>query len=218
MDKFLKIFSNMDSSSELLLFLIVLVFLMLVSILIINKITKNKTNKVSYTSNRIKQIEKITKEEIKSEEPIIEKENEIKKEENKEIIKVNEKTSIDKIEELLEEGTKINPIDLTKFEEEQEANAIISYDELVKKAGATKIIYECDSSNDDMLSHNETKEEKEDKKFIASKVISPIYGVQKNETDDFIDLEEFDDNKYELNDEKDEKFLKSLKEFRSELN
>lgn len=219
MDKFLKIFSNMDGSSELLLFLIILVFLMLVSIFVINKITKNKTNKVIYTNSKLQRVDKLIKEE-KKEEPVIkikEEKNEVIENQVEEVVKVEEKTSIDKIEKLLEEGSKLNPINLTEFEEEQEANAIISYDELVKRAGAKKIIYECDYSNDNTLSSEDVKET-EEKKFIASKVISPIYGVQKDERDDIIDLEEFNDENYNNEKDMDETFLKSLKEFRSELN
>lgn len=219
MNKFLKIFSNMDGSSELLLFLIILVFLMLISILVINKITKNKVNKVIYTNNKLKKVDELIKEEptIKSEK-IKEEKIETFEDQVEEVVKVEEKTSIDKIEELLEEGSKLNPIDLTKFEEEQEANAIISYDELVRKAGAKKIIYEYDYSNNDILDNEVKKELIENKKFIASKVISPVYGVQKDEIEDIIDLEEFNDEEYNSEKEMNETFLKSLKEFRSELN
>ena len=42
----LYMFSNMDSSSQVLLFLIILVSLMLVSILVINYITKKKNDKI----------------------------------------------------------------------------------------------------------------------------------------------------------------------------
>ena len=45
-------FSDMDKSSQILLFLIVLVFLMLISITVINLITKKKNNKYDMENRR----------------------------------------------------------------------------------------------------------------------------------------------------------------------
>ena len=47
-------FSDMDKSSQILLFLIVLVFLMLISITVINLITKKKNNKYDMENRNIK--------------------------------------------------------------------------------------------------------------------------------------------------------------------
>ena len=45
-------FSDMDKSSQILLFLIVLVFLMLISITVINLITKKKNNKYDMENSK----------------------------------------------------------------------------------------------------------------------------------------------------------------------
>ena len=47
-------FSDMDKSSQILLFLIILVLLMLISITVINHITKKKNNKYDMENRNIK--------------------------------------------------------------------------------------------------------------------------------------------------------------------
>ena len=56
-------FSDMDKSSQILLFLIVLVFLMLISITVINLITKKKNNKYDMENRNIKRYSDLIKEE-----------------------------------------------------------------------------------------------------------------------------------------------------------
>lgn len=266
----LYIYSNMDSKSQILLFLIILVALMLVSILIINYVTKKRNNKILLKDNTNKKIS-ILKQKIndsnndikplidlkktnKNKIEIKEKQKENDKidiientelsnksvqteEKTDEVVKiVSKKTSLDDITKLIEDTLETGPIDLTKFEEDQEENAIISYDELVKRAGAKKIIYKCEEQtpildvidNEKITPENTIKQEinTSPRKFQASKVISPVFGVQKEteEKDDvletFIDLEEFSfnenkDNKIES--QSDMEFLTSLKEFRNGL-
>ena len=130
---------------------------------------------------------------------------------------------------LLEDNVKNpKPINLTEFEKEEEANAIISYDELVKKAGAKKIIYKTNKETINEVKKEEKieiKKEENKGKFRASQVISPIYGVQKKEdkkeeVEEFIDLENIPVKKRELTDDdlqKDITFLTNLKTFRSNL-
>lgn len=260
------IYSNMDSKSQVLLFLIILVALMLVSILVINYVTKKKNDKIFSKNNTNKKISilkdkindsnsdikplvnlnKTDKMEIKEEKENTKieiadtKEDFIKnvqpiKEEPEEVIEVvSKKTSLDDITKLIEDTLESEPICLTKFEEDQEENAIISYDELVKRAGAKKIIYKCEEDNildeidkKETISENKIKQEinTSTKKFQASKVISPVFGVQKEkkEKDEiletFIDLDEFsfDKSNNQNEDENDIEFLTSLKEFRSGL-
>ena len=255
----LYMFSNMDSSSQILLFLIILVSLMLVSILVINYIEKKKndrmlkgvkiskkistikqqintanedikpninlkTNKVNEVKENIEKIEELNiKEEISKIETIEEKEVE-------EVVKVVPKrTSIDDIAKLMEDTLEQEPINLTEFEEDQEENAIISYDELVKRAGAKKIVYkyeEVEVLNDPEEKIVETSLNNEPKKFKASKVISPVFGIQKEKEEkdevleSFIDLEDLGLNNSEnseLEETKNMDFLTSLKEFRSGL-
>ena len=84
--------------------------------------------------------------------------------------------------------------DLTDFEREQEETAIISYEELCKKAGVEKKIYKTEPTKPVY------KVEEPKGKYRPSKVISPIYGVQDDSRDDL-----------------DQTFLRSLKEFRNGL-
>lgn len=120
----------------------------------------------------------------------------------------NEKTEIEKVIEALESSTESRP--MTTFEEEQEANAIISYQELVQAVKEKKALMETDTKPKENVVKVETSEEvkvdvpitleveevKEEKpKFKSSEFISPIFGKAKN------------------NDE----FLKELKDFRSNL-
>lgn len=265
----LYIYSNMDSSSQILLFLIILVALMLISILVINHVTKKKNDKLLLKDSAKRKIsilkQKINdsnddikplvdlknpnkkkidiKENIKEDKKdnIIEEEiqNEPKQveEQREEVVEVvSKKTSIDDITKLIENTLVQEPICLTKFEEDQEQNAIISYDELVKRAGAKKIIYKCEEENNILdkvdknavIPENTVKQEinAKPKKFQASKVISPVFGVKKEieEKDEvletFIDLEEFPFSEKKGNkteSQKDMEFLTSLKEFRSGL-
>ena len=246
LNNILYMYSNMDGSSQMLLFLIVLVALMLVSIFIINFITKKRNEKYDKMFNPISKYNKTVEKELKiKSEPIkIKKEVTLNKkiEEPKEIIEevndeievmedpeiievVSEDNSIDKISMLLEDEMKNpKPIDLTAFEEEEEKNAIISYDELVKKAGAKKIVYKTEKAT----INEEVKEEKieikkENKtKFKASEVISPIYGIRKQKEikEEFIDLDNISNEKNKSIDDdiqKDITFLSNLKSFRSNL-
>ena len=175
----------------------------------------------------------ISKKEKTKEKPILKVKEEVEEIETldePEIVEiVSDDNSVEKIAELLEDGNSmIDPINLTKFEEEQEKNAIISYDELVKRAGAKKIIYKTEKAtiNEEVKEEKiEIKNEDTTSKFKASQIISPIYGVQKQEKKDeleeFIDLENIPiPNKNNTNDDemkKDVEFLNSLKTFRSEL-
>ena len=223
-------YSNMDGSSQILIFLIVLVFLMLISIVIINIITRKKKGNNDIISN--KKIVKLSSEldlPFKDTEEVIEKietkEEPIEEIKDEEVVEVRVgNTSLDEITDLIENTLEQKPIDLTKFEEDQEENAIISYDELVKRAGAKKIIYKCENvkPKEEIVKQEEPKEKA---KFKASRVISPIYGVQKEEVENkdeviesFIELEKAkEENKEDIETLSDMEFLGSLKKFRSEL-
>ena len=121
-----------------------------------------------------------------------------------------------------------------KFEEEQEKDAIISYDELVKRAGAKKIIYRAETKAEEkkepvkvIRSENKKIEDNSYKckkseysgTFKASQIVSPVYGVQKDKSNDenFIDLEEFKINEKEDEMERETEFLGKLKTFRNNL-
>ena len=101
----------------------------------------------------------IVKEEKKKTPEIIEKldEEEIESleiEEPKEEVIVTKPSSIEEISKLIENTLEQEPIDLTNFEEEQEKDAIISYDELVKRAGAKKIIYRAETKAEEKKAKN----------------------------------------------------------------
>lgn len=250
LDNIFYMYSKMDGSSQILLFLIVLVALMLISICVINVIIKKKNEKYDKMFNPINKYNKVIKKETKKEEvksidinrlkkesdindyskEIIEPEKEeIEVMEDPEVIEVvSENSSVDKIATLIEDNlNNQTPIDLTEFEEEEERNAIISYDELVKKAGAKKIVYKAEKATiNEEIKQEQIEIKKENKsKFKASQVISPIYGIKKQkqareELDEFIDLENIDEQKKKYIDEdlqKDITFLTSLKTFRNNL-
>lgn len=252
-------FSDMDKSSQILLFLIVLVFLMLISITVINLITKKKNNKYDIDNKNIKRYSDLIKEEDKMEiseikdnkketkelivnnekknaPEIIEKldEEEIESleiEEPKEEVIVTKPSSIEEISKLIENTLEQEPIDLTNFEEEQEKDAIISYDELVKRAGAKKIIYRAETKAEEKKEPVKViKAEKKQEPFVnkkgeyagtfkASQIVSPIYGVKKNDdiNENFIDLEEFKLDETKSEEERENEFLGNLKTFRNNL-
>ena len=251
-------FSDMDKSSQILLFLIVLVFLMLISITVINLITKKKNNKYDMENRNIKRYSDLIKEEDNVEAPIalakvvetkkempklivkeekkktpeiIEKldEEEIESleiEEPKEEVIVTKPSSIEEISKLIENTLEQEPIDLTNFEEEQEKDAIISYDELVKR-----IIYRAETKAEEKKEPVKViKTEKKQEPFVnkkgeyagtfkASQIVSPIYGVKKNDdiNENFIDLEEFKLDETKSEEERENEFLGNLKTFRNNL-
>ena len=112
----------------------------------------------------------------------------------------NEKTEIEKVIEALETTKESRP--MTTFEEEQEANAIISYQELVQAVKEKRALMEINTKEETQNVKpvietivNDESEAVEKPKFKNSEFISPIFGKTKD------------------NDE----FLKELKDFRSNL-
>ena len=139
---------------------------------------------------------------------------EVKKEKQENTVKVqeplftNEKTQIEDIASAINEAllAEEKPINLTNFEEDQERTAIISIDELMKKAKELELIedektgvnylekYNLEPAEvkeviDNTMNNEKPKEvidntmnnekPKEVKAFKVSQVISPIYGVRK---------------------------------------
>lgn len=104
---------------------------------------------------------------------------------------ISKKTDIKDIADAINDALKDEPVTLTDFEEDQEKTAIISIDELMKKAKDLELIdddedtgvnylekYNLDSA-EVVQSKNEDTLNKEVKAFKVSQVISPIYGVKK---------------------------------------
>lgn len=104
---------------------------------------------------------------------------------------ISKKTDIKDIADAINDALKDEPVTLTDFEEDQEKTAIISIDELMKKANDLELIdddedtgvnylekYNLDSA-EVVQSKDEDSLNKEVKAFKVSQVISPIYGVKK---------------------------------------
>lgn len=104
---------------------------------------------------------------------------------------ISKKTDIKDIADAINDALKDEPVTLTDFEEDQEKTAIISIDELMKKAKDLELIdddedtgvnylekYNLDSA-EVVQSKDEDTLNKEVKAFKVSQVISPIYGVKK---------------------------------------
>jgi len=120
----------------------------------------------------------------------------------------DEKTDIERVIESLEENKNARP--MTTFEEEQEANAIISYQELVDAVKHKKELMGIKEEivTKEAVANNISKEmpiveaieqvevKEEPKKFKNSEFISPIFGKDSNRTnDDFLrELKNFRNN------------------------
>ena len=127
--------------------------------------------------------------------------NNSEKAKNKEETNVKIETSANKevsdiakrIEDALNDES---PVSLTSFEEEQERKAIISIDELMKRAKELEIVDDEDANVNYLEKYNlepsvveevsnkvAGEDKKEVKAFKVSQVISPIYGVKKDVID-----------------------------------
>lgn len=119
---------------------------------------------------------------------------EVQVKEEQEGLYTNEKTEIEDIASAINDALKEEkPINLTNFEEDQERTAIISIDELMKKAKELELIedeetgvnylekYNLEPAEVEQMVSTTMKENKtpEVKAFKVSQVISPIYGVKK---------------------------------------
>ena len=210
--------SNMDKNSRFLLIIIGIISFLLVIIFLINFFTGRKEKK---QIKRIKQHKKRLIEEINKDakEIKIEKKNvvpipkqisvakeEVEVLEEDEVIEVltDEKESdVDRILRDIKECSKEESLNLTAFEKEQEETAIISYDELCKRAGVKKKIYKTENVKVEKAISDTTNNKG---KYKPSKIVSPIYGIQEEKVLEVID-----------EDDMDKTFLQSLKEFRSTL-
>ncbi len=174
-------YNNLNPRGQMIFSVIMFLILVLVAILFINYIVQGIKNR-----QKIKKILKDKKENVKEE----------KKEEPKEeksdtnIYKYDEdKTEIQDIASSIEKALMEDaPISLTNFEEDQEKTAIISIDELYKKAKELEMIEDEQTGVNYLEKYNldasvEEPEKKEDntpiKSFKVSQVISPVYGVKK---------------------------------------
>ena len=117
----------------------------------------------------------------------------------KKLKQIKEENKIRNIKKEEITALKEEPITLTNFEEDQEKTAIISIDELMKKAKDLELIseededtgvnflekYNLEPAEVDISSNVKSNtEEKQVKAFKVSQVISPIYGVKKEVIND----------------------------------
>ncbi|MBR4830628.1 MAG: hypothetical protein IKZ96_02560 [Bacilli bacterium] len=213
MKNIIYMYNGLDRNNKLLIVIILIIVALLVIIGLYNLISSIVT-KIKY-KKRNKNIDEQINNEYKKQEVKVEPVEPVYTETKEEVIEKYEKTvseEMEEIETLDETCTDLDEIlvemmnigaqeefDLTDFEREQEENAIISYGELCKKAGVEQIVYPKKEINKEV-------EEKIDKEvhtsFKPSTVISPIYGVQKEESE---------------KEEEENDFLGRLKEFRSGL-
>lgn len=122
----------------------------------------------------------------------------IEKEETKEVLYTNQNTEIEDIASAISDALKEEkPINLTNFEEDQERTAIISIDELMKKAKELELLEDEQTGVNYLEKYNlepaeveaivdttmNNEKVKEVKAFKVSQVISPIYGVKKEAID-----------------------------------
>ncbi len=173
-------YNNLNPRGQMIFSVIMFLILVLVAILFINYVAQGIKNR-----QKIKQILKDKKENVKEE-----KIEEVKEENDTNIYKYDEdKTEIQDIASSIEKALmEDTPISLTNFEEDQEKTAIISIDELYKKAKELEMIEDEQTGVNYLEKYNldasvEEPIKKEDntpiKSFKVSQVISPVYGVKK---------------------------------------
>ena len=219
--------SNMDSNSKLLLIVIAVISVLLILIFIFNFLSNRKIHsqakmKRAYEKKLLAEIEEESKnidvpkktsfDEESVVKPNIEK---IEPEEVIEVLQDDNESDIDRILRDIKEASLEDTMNLTQFEKEQEETAIISYDELCKRAGVQKKVYKAPSKKDEpVVIQKDTYNDKtsdEKPKYKPSKIVSPIFGIQE-EKKGYVKI---DNTMDEL--ELEQTFLTNLKEFRSGL-
>lgn len=188
---FSNFYSNLNTQGQIIFSVIIGLILILCILLFINFLINSSRKK--------KNIETFNEE---KKEQITNKKEEVIKEDDS--LYIREETEIDDIAKRVEEALREDaPITLTSFEEDQEKTAIISIDELMMKAKELDLINDDDIDNQKVnylekynlepvevtnaakIAMNEEKEEltKEVKAFKVSQVISPVYGIKKDNND-----------------------------------
>lgn len=181
-------YNNLNTQGQMIFSIIMLLIIVLCAILLVTYIVQSVQAK-----KKLKQIKEENK--IRN----IKKEEITALKEDKEPLYTNEKTEIEDIASAISDALKEEPITLTNFEEDQEKTAIISIDELMKKAKDLELIseededtgvnflekYNLEPAEVDVSSNvKSSTEEKQVKAFKVSQVISPIYGVKKEVIND----------------------------------
>ena len=213
--------TNVDKNSRFLLIIIGIILFLLFLIFIINYFAERKTRiQRKHKRRLIKEINKEAKNIVPQKKEVVRKpeispatqnisvkqeiEETLELEGEEEVIEIlqdDNESDVDRILKDIKKASKEESINLTEFEREQEETAIISYDELCKKAGVKKKVYKAVTEETMDVSKIVPEIKKENKKFKATQYVSPIFGVEKKKEEEDLD----------------KTFLQSLKEFRSTL-
>ena len=179
-------YNNLNTQGQMIFSVIVLLIVLLCTLLLITYVIQGIQNKA-----KLRKIKEETDKNIVQNEANIE----VSVKEEKEPLYTNEKTEIEDIANAISDALKEDsPISLTNFEEDQERTAIISIDELMKKAKELELIEDEEPTGINYLEKYNLEpaeveiatsgiinnsENAEVKAFKVSQVISPIYGVKK---------------------------------------
>ena len=204
--------------------LIVLIALLVLAIIGLIIITRPKKKKQTIENIEIEPKVEQKEEPIqkKEEQPINlveKKEPQIESNLEEELGKTREQTEVIEIIESMQEKVKDITEKVANYEDEQEENAIISYTELLNAVKAKKEVQEELKFEPvkEEKKENEIKEEpkvteiKEEKKFRSTEAISPLGRINKQ-----INSDSYQSN-LKVSNMQDDDFLKSLKDFRSNL-
>lgn len=209
----------MEKILIILIILLIIVVLILLGITIAGKKKKTKIESISLEHEKTEELDliddqainnqetKIT-EEIKQEEPVIE-EPVIELDSKDELEQTREQTEVIEIISSMQEKAKDLTDKVADYEDEQEENAIISYTELLNAVKAKKEVQE----EIKFEVQEEPKQERpydDSKKFRSSEAISPLGRINNVSSDSY-------KSTIKPSNMQDEDFLKSLKDFRSNL-
>ncbi|MBQ1496081.1 MAG: hypothetical protein IIZ40_01840 [Bacilli bacterium] len=221
----LNLFANYDNNSKFLITVIAIISVLLILIFIFNylsnrqirrqkklgRLISKEAKNITPEKKDFKVPVKVVEEKVIVNEPIsinknistINNEPLIKEEEEIiEVLQDENESDIDRILREIKESTIEESFNLTEFEREQEESAIISYDELCKRAGVKKKVYKTTKETEEIHENNSVN-----KKYKPTEFVSPIYGVQNKKSENI----SYDEN------DLDQTFLQSLKEFKSTL-
>lgn len=173
-------YDNLNVQGQMVFSLIIFLIIVLCVLLFITYVVQDIKNKIRIHIIK-KETKTINKEEIKKETitPITNNE-------------VNVKNDVEDIAQAISNALEEeDPVSLTSFEDDQEKTAIISIDELVKKAKELEIVdddngdvnflekYNLEPAEVNIQTECVKNDTQEVKAFKVSQVISPIYGVKK---------------------------------------
>ncbi len=180
-------YEGLNTQGQIVFCIIMFLILLLCLLLFISYISQSVKNKIL--------IKELKKENTSLKNKVEEKVKDI---EEREPLYQNEKTEIEDIAEAISNALdEEKPIAFTNFEEEQERTAIISIEELMERAKDLQIpdddngnfnfvekynedILEVEKLADSVVNNNIVDDTKEVKAFRVSQVISPIYGIRKD--------------------------------------